>query len=344
MHLAVLLAFCLLPSGLSGTPTVTLNNGLEMPQIVYGTGGPTQENQTSTEAAVAVAVSPGVAYQGLDCANHYHNQQGVARGIAKSGTAREKLWLQTKVEPCGHSIIRDGHCYNDTLAAFEQNLKQLNTSVVDMTLIHSPPCVPNSGWADAKCVWDSEDIYPQNCKCSADVPCKMIQQQWAALEKMLKAKKTRAIGVSNFCQACLDCIAKTSQTVPAVNQLLYHVGMDGSADPAGLIELNKKRGIMVQAYSPLQGSNDYASILLSNPTVMKIAAAHNRSAAQVLLKWIVQQGHALATATVKRAYMLEDLDLYGWLLTSAEMGSLSALKVAPDDPVKGMCVLNGQPH
>jgi 2,5-diketo-D-gluconate reductase A len=339
----VLLVCASLPShGLSDTPVVVLNNGLSMPQIVYGTGGPTQENQTSTEAAVAVAVSPQVAYQGLDCANHYHNQEGVARGIAKSGTKREALWLQTKVEPCGHSIIRDGHCFNDTLAAFEQNLKQLNTLVVDMTLIHAPPCVPNSGWADAACVWDDEDIYPQNCQCSKEVPCKMMQEQWAALEQMLKAKKTRAIGVSNFCKACLDCLAKTSKTIPAVNQLLYHVGMSGSADPSGLIELNRKRGIMVQAYSPLQGSNNYASVLLSNPIVTKIASAHKKSAAQVLLKWVVQQGHALATATVKRDYMLEDLDLYGFTLTSAEVDELSALKVAPDDPVKGMCVLDDE--
>ena len=322
------------------TPSVVLNNGIKMPQIVYGTGGPTQENQSSTEAAVAVAVSRQVGFQGLDCANHYHNQEGVARGIAKSGTAREALWVQTKVEPCGHSIIRNGHCFEDTLAAFNQNLKQLNLSQVDMTLIHAPPCVPNSGWADDACVWDNEPIYPQHCKCSVEAPCKMMQQQWAALEQMLKANKTRAIGVSNFCAACLDCLAKNSSVVPAVNQLLLHVGMSATADPSGLFALNQKRGIQVQAYSPLQGSNDYAHVLLMHPTVTQIASAHNRSAAQILLRWVVQQGHALATATVKRSYMLEDLDLYGWALSDAEAEQLAALgAVAPDDPVKSMCVL-----
>ena len=213
-------------SVLGSIPSVVLNNGVRMPSVLWGAGGPTQEKVPETVAAVKLAVGPEVGFPGVDNANHYHNQGAVAAGIAASGTPRSALWLQTKVEPCGHSIVREGHCYADTLAAFDQNLAQLNVSAVELTLIHSPPCVPNSSWADAACVWDDEDIYPQNCNCADTAPCAMMQAQWAALTLRYREGKTKAIGVSNFCQDCLDCLAaaNTSATgeapiVPAVNQV-----------------------------------------------------------------------------------------------------------------------------
>ncbi len=124
-----------------------------------------------------------------DTANHYHNQVGVARGIAESGVPASAFWLQTKVEPCGHSTITpvlEGHCYNGTVGAFQQNLQQLNVSQVDLTLLHAPPCVPNSSWADPMCYWpDQPDaIYPQHANCSAPEPCRMMRAQWKALEDM----------------------------------------------------------------------------------------------------------------------------------------------------------------
>ena len=80
----------------------------------------------------------------------------------------------------------------------------------------------------------------------------MIQAQWRAFEEFYHAGLTRAIGVSNFCPACLECLAAASNTTPAVNQLQFHAGV-GSADPRGLLSYNTKRGIVVQAYSPLGG-------------------------------------------------------------------------------------------
>jgi len=287
-------------------------------------------------------------FPGIDAANHYHNQVGVALGIKDAGVARDKLWIETKVEPCGHSIItpvRQGHCYNDTLAAFAQNLVQLDTAVVDITLIHSPPCVPNSSWADPQCMWpDQPDaVYPQNCNCKAEVPCAMMREQWAALEAMYAAGKTRAIGVSNFCAACLECLATgdvkedgSKPMVPAVNQIQYHAGMPGN-DPSGLVSYSTGKGIMVQAYSPLGG--DAHAALLGSAALKTIAAAHNKSTAQVSLRWVLQQGYALTTSTVKEDYMSEDLGAWGWKLTEEEMYTIDKLNVAPDDPVKSMCLL-----
>eukprot|EP00462_Mataza_sp_D1_P011788 CAMPEP_0175155198 /NCGR_PEP_ID=MMETSP0087-20121206/20831_1 /TAXON_ID=136419 /ORGANISM="Unknown Unknown, Strain D1" /LENGTH=339 /DNA_ID=CAMNT_0016442305 /DNA_START=50 /DNA_END=1069 /DNA_ORIENTATION=+ len=326
--------------GFPNIPSVQLNNGVMMPVMLWGSGGPTQENSTSTATAVATALS--VGFPGIDTANHYHNQDGVAQGIAAAKTGR-KVWITTKVEPCGHSIITpilEGNCFNGTLSAHAQNLQQLKVKVVDLTLIHSPPCKLNSSWADPLCYWpDQPDaIYPQHCNCAAAEPCAMMQQQWRALEQVYKAGQTRAIGVSNFCKACLECIAEIAEVAPAVNQLQFHVGMPGP-DPAGLISYTKAHNdTVVQAYSPLAG--DQHAKLLDNPTVTSIAQVHNKTTAQVALRWVLQLGSPLATSTTNKQYMVEDLQACsGWELTSEEMGTLNALKIAPDDPVKSMCLL-----
>jgi 2,5-diketo-D-gluconate reductase A len=315
--------------------TIRLNNGIEMPRVIYGAGGAhTQDNVTGTTVALALALSSAVGFTGVDTANHYHNQVGVRDGIAASGTPRNNLWVQTKVEPCGHSIVREGHCHDDTLDAFEQNLQQLAMPSVDMTLIHAPPCVPKSSWADPTCLWDSA-IYPHNCDCAAAEPCAMMQEQWRALEAMYRAGKTRAIGVSNFCPACLRCLAKASNVTPAVNQLQFHAGV-GSADPRGLLSYNTARSIVVQAYSPL-GGEQVGALLTSNLT-RAIGVAHGKSSATVVLRWVTQLGYALTAASFSREHMLSDLDVFDWSLTDEEMTLIAALQVAPDDPTKNMCL------
>lgn len=94
---------------------------------------------------------------------------------------------------------------------------------------------------------------------------------------------------------------------------------------------------MVQAYSPLGG--DAHAALLGSTVLKAIAAAHNKSTAQVALRWVLQQGYALATSTVEKPYMVEDLGAFGWELSPDEMVHIDHLNVAPDDPVKSMCLL-----
>ena len=78
-----------------------------------------------------------------------------------------------------------------------------------------------------------------------------MQEQWQALEKIYAEKKARAIGVSNYCQKCIECIMQNATVTPMVNQIQYHVGM--GPDPDGLISYCAKRNITVEAYSPLGG-------------------------------------------------------------------------------------------
>ena len=78
--------------------------------------------------------------------------------------------------------------------------------------------------------------------------------------------------------------------------------------------------------------------LLREPAVARIGRAHGKSAPQVALRWVLQQGHALVTSTESPPHMASDLDVFDWSLTEDEMRQISALEIAPDDPTKSMCL------
>jgi diketogulonate reductase-like aldo/keto reductase len=147
--------------------------------------------------------------------------------------------------------------------------------------------------------------------------CPSIVGQWAAFEEMLAANKTRSIAVSNFSPTQLDCIlANKTATVPAVNQLPYSVGHGGDSSVS---DDAKRGGTIVQAYSPLDSGS-----LASDPDCASIGKKHGKSAAQVALKWILQRNATFSTQTDSKQYFQEDIDLFDFELTTAEMAKLNA--------------------
>ena len=102
----------------------------------------------------------------------------------------------------------------------------------------------------------------------------------------------------------------------------FCVGYDDNATTAYC----KKHNILYQAYSPLGGPDIGGKAVMALQEVKAIAAAKNKSAAQVALRWVVQQGHALVTATVNPEYVQEDLDIFRWQLTDHEMRVLNSVR------------------
>ena len=282
-------------------------------------------------------------FLGVDTADHYRVHEGVKRGIAMAraqGYTRTP-WIQTKMEGCGNSFddgsrVAQGSCYADTLAVLDKSLRELGVPRVDSTLLHAPPCVVGAAWNNG-CFGPGE-VYPDRTDCSAAEPCHMIQEQWRALEHAYRTNRTRSIGVSNYCANCLECLARTSTISPHLNQFLYHIGMGGGADPAGLPTVTARHGARVQAYRPLAQAARGGTSLLRDPTVGAIARSHSKSAAQVALRWVLQSGHTLTTATENVGHMRSDLDVFDFELTHAEMATLDALNTVPTDP-SIMCVL-----
>ena len=287
------------PSGKS--PCVALNNGVEMPVVAVGTW---QANSSAAEASIAAAFSVGFTH--IDTAHDYNNQAGVAKAIANK--ERETYFLTTKVPGCGLQGVGRFSCGTDTTKVIEDNLKQLNVSYVDMLLIHFPPL--------------------GGC---GVLNCGAIQKQWGALEEAYKAKKVRAIGVSNFCVSCFECIAKTMTITPAVNQIEYHVG-EGN-DPENLVSYCSNKNIHIQAYSPLgTGSSE----LLKGNTTTAIGKVHNKSSVQVALKWIVQNSVNVVVKSGNPVHLADDIDLFSWSLADDEMKTLNS-KTTPSGKPSFMC-------
>ena len=133
----------------------------------------------------------------------------------------------------------------------------------------------------------------------------------------MRPKKVRTIAVSNFSPDQIQCIlaSKNSSVVPVANQMQYSVGHGHDT----VVADNAKHGIIVQAYSPL-GSGSLAG----DPMLQKIGKAHNKSAAQVALRWILQHNATIATQSTNPAYLKEDADIFDFALTASEMSQLDA--------------------
>lgn len=149
------------------------------------------------------------------------------------------------------------------------------------------------------------------------------------LEKYVEQGKLRAIGVSNFDTKHLQDIMKIATVPIAVNQIEYNV-FRHNEDTIAFCDANN---ITVEAWSPLNGIPGGKSVF-QHKTVKAIAGAHNISAAQVALKWIVQRGHVLAVLSGNPEHQANDADLFSFELSEDEMTRLAGIASSIDVDIK----------
>jgi len=281
-------------------PTTRLNDGNLLPMVSLGGG----YNDSDTATSIVNAVAAG--FRGIDTALTYFDETGVKDGlsIVLQQHDRSELFITTKVPGCPADTAG---CKSTTKAGHAANLKLLGLDSVDLLLVHWGPLTG----------------------CSADPAtseCRIVRAQWSALQELRAEGLTTSIGVSNYCQACLDCLLTDPATsvVPSVNQFELHVGMH--PDPEGLVSYTISKGILPMAYSPLGPTfNDSAkSILITGELVTSIGALHNKSGAQVSLRYLTQRGVPLITRSLKSSHLEADLDIFDWNLTAADVEKLDA--------------------
>lgn len=291
--------FSLARSQEQANPTVTLNNGVQMPLLALGVW---QYDNATAEDAVTKALKVGFTH--IDTAWNYLNQQGV--GKALKGRDRKSYFLTTKTPPC-HSSLSPEDCYTITSQQLEYDLKALQLEYVDLVLIHG-----STGSSSSPC---------------NEAACDLDYAQWQAYEKFYADGKARAIGVSNYCVSCLKCLLSKAKVQPTVNQIQFHVGMGPDENTQDLLKFDAANKIFSQAYSPLGNGQ-----LISDPTLKSIARKYNKSAAQVALKWITSQGLPLATKADDVDYIKEDFDLFSWNLTQSDMSELNSKNTPASKP------------
>jgi 2,5-diketo-D-gluconate reductase A len=166
----------------ASVPTLTLNNGVQIPQLGFGVFQiPPEETAEATLAALEVG------YRHIDTAEMYRNEREVGAAVARSGLPRDQLFVTSK--------LNNGfHAHDAALKAFDGTLEALGLDYLDLFLVH----------------WPLPGI---------DVD---YVETWRAMEEIYGSGRTRAIGVSNFKEHHLRRLFGASEVRPAVNQIEIH--------------------------------------------------------------------------------------------------------------------------
>jgi 2,5-diketo-D-gluconate reductase A len=177
--------------------------------------------------------------------------------------------------------------FDSTLAAFEHSLEDLDTDHVDLYLIHWP--LP------------ARDLYLDT---------------WRAFERIVEEGGARSIGVSNFRIDDLERLAREAGRMPTINQVELHPLLQ----QAELRAWHAEHGIATEAWSPLaQGE------VLKDDTLVTIAAHHERTVAQVILRWHLQLGNVVIPKSVTPARVRENLDIFDFELTEDDLAAIARL-------------------
>ena len=147
---------------------------------------------------------------------------------------------------------------------------------------------------------------------------------YRALEKLLADGKVRAIGVSNFMPEHLERLLTETSVVPAVNQIELHPYFQQTA----LQRVHAEHGILTQAWSPIGGITSYRGgekSTFDDPTLLEIARQHGKSAAQVMLRWHLQEGRSAIPKSTKPARIAENFDVFDFELSGEQIAAIDAL-------------------
>lgn len=182
------------------------------------------------------------------------------------------------------NIMRDGH--EAVKKSIEESLKNLKTDYLDLLLIH---------WPVKDCVRDT----------------------WKVMEEYVRQGRVRSIGVSNFNRNHLEELLSYADIRPVINQIEVHPFMTQEEN----IALNKSLGIQVQAWGPFgQGDIDF----IGHPLLQSLAKKYNKTASQIVLRWIVQLG-LITIPRAKPNHFAENLEIKAFALSEEDMKQISGL-------------------
>jgi diketogulonate reductase-like aldo/keto reductase len=237
--------------------TETLLTRQTIAKIGYGTwnvgGGMSPDYSQDNRAVNAICAALEAGYTHFDTAEMYangHTEELLARAIRESGIPRETLFLTTKV------WTNHLH-YRDVIKACENSLKRLQTTYLDLYLIHWPGNVP-------------------------------IEDTFRGMNDLARQGLARAVGVSNFDLDQLRRAQSLSETPVVTNQVPYSIHNRRYAEN-GVLAYCQQNGILLTAYTPVEKGR-----VAKDTTLQTIARKHNATPTQVALAWLIHQSCVIA--------------------------------------------------
>lgn len=269
--------------------------GICMPPILYGTAW----KKSDTALLVTTALREG--FRGIDtaCQPKHYEEPGVGEGMAaalRDGLARDDVYLQTKFTPLsGHDPKRIPYDPRTSISeqvaqSCEVSLRNLRTDRLDCLVLHSP--IPS---------WDE------------------MREAWQAMEALVETGKVGQLGMSNCYQLDqFEALYGAARLKPAVlqNRFCADFGYDRE-----LRAYCREHGVIYQSFWTLTANPH----LLSHRAVTSLGEKYQRTAAQVLFRYLTQIGVMPLTGTRSPAHMREDLAIFQFELTAPERTQLTAL-------------------
>lgn len=259
-------------------PKIKLNNGHLIPQLGLGVW---KTSLTETEKMVKEAIIND--YVLIDTAKQYGNEaavgQGIKDGLAATGRNRSSIFLTTKI------FNGDQGDYDKLRQAVSEQLKRLQTSYVDLLLLH----------------WPVNDKY---------------NESWRALEDIYADGQAKSIGVCNFDVERMTDLLDHASVKPVINQIEFNPLIHQPA----IVKYCRDNDIQLEAWSPLGNGR-----LLSNKVIKQISDDHQKTPAQIILRWEIQQNFIVLTKTTHPQRMQENADIFDFTLSSEEMDQINQL-------------------
>ncbi|RAL63730.1 hypothetical protein DID88_003377 [Monilinia fructigena] len=292
-------------------PLITLNNGVQMPALGFGTFA-NQGSVGETHKAVVAALNAG--YRHLDCAWFYQNEGEVGTGVreflaANPSVKRSDIFIVAKVWNHLHEP-------EDVEWSLKNSLEKLQTPYLDAFLVHWPIAAEKNEDRSVKIGADGKYIIKKEL---TENP----EPTWRAMEKLYKEGLARAIGVSNWTEKGIDQLLSFAEIKPTMNQVEIHPFLPQQK----LIDFCLSNNVVPVAYSPL-GSQDQVpgtgEKVSTNKDLNAIAEKNGATLAQVLIAWGLKRGYAVLPKSSNSARIASNAKL----ITLSEEDFAAVNKVA----------------
>lgn len=274
------------------SPRLTLNNGVMTDRLGFGL-----YKVPPADAAGLVTMALEAGYRHFDTAAMYGNETGVGKGIGAlsafggggtggSGELDGSLTRQDVFVTT--KVWNDDHGYDATMRAFDASMSSLGLDYLDLYLIHWP-CAKRG----------------------------LFTETYRAMETLYREGRVRAIGVSNFQPHHLDRLLETAEVVPAVNQVELHPWLQQE-------ELRAKHAaldIRTEAWSPLGRGQ-----VLADPVILALAAEHERTPAQIILRWHLQLGNIAIPKASSSGRIRENRGVFDFELSATDLADIAGLE------------------